>query len=295
METTAYRLSNTSRAFDVEQVATDPNAMPYHLAQADRTELSPHDPIPLFLSDPQGTPDPREFTPRRVRRIGLATQIVASVLAASAIAVLVVLFQSDVSRLYAVYATAWIGSVSAEQPTTPPVPVARQAPLKDPARVSNPMQLASAETREAIAPSTPSREAIATAYQNALQAQTPTQAPTQTAAAPAASVAPPPAPPAPPQPVKTLDADTLAGLMTRAKSLMAIGDIAAARLLLERAANAQDPTAAFVLAQTFDPAVLGTKDTRSITADPAAARSWYQKAAALGSAEARARLTQLQE
>ena len=75
---------------------------------------------------------------------------------------------------------------------------------------------------------------------------------------------------------------------------MTVGDIAAARLLLERAANAQDATAAFVLAQTYDPAVLGTKDTRSITADAAAARDWYRKAEQLGSAEAKQRLTQLQ-
>jgi hypothetical protein len=38
--------------------------------------------------------------------------------------------------------------------------------------------------------------------------------------------------------------------MTRAKSLLALGDVAAARLLLERAANAQDAPAAFLLAQT---------------------------------------------
>ena len=75
---------------------------------------------------------------------------------------------------------------------------------------------------------------------------------------------------------------------------MAVGDITSARLLLERAANAQDANAAFLLAQTFDPAVLGTQDIRSINADPATARDWYQKAAQLGSAEARQRLTQLQ-
>ena len=69
-------------------------------------------------------------------------------------------------------------------------------------------------------------------------------------------------------PPKTLDAETLAALMTRAKSLLTLGDIAAARLLLERAANAQDATAAFLLAQTYDPAVLGVRDTRSITPDP---------------------------
>ena len=71
-------------------------------------------------------------------------------------------------------------------------------------------------------PAVPSREAIATAYQAALQTQAPAAVPAE-----AAIVAPPPA-----APVKTLDADTLAGLMTRAKSLMAVGDIAAARLLL---------------------------------------------------------------
>jgi hypothetical protein len=96
-------------------------------------------------------------------------------------------------------------------------------------------------------------------------------------------------------PPKTLDAETLAALMTRAKSLLALGDIAAARLVLERAANAQDASAAFLLAQqTYDPAVLGVHDTRSITADPVMARDWYRKAASFGSADAQQRLTQLQ-
>jgi hypothetical protein len=61
-------------------------------------------------------------------------------------------------------------------------------------------------------------------------------------------------------------------LMTRAKGLLARGDFAAARLLLERAANAPDATAAFLLAQTYDPAVLKVRDTRSITPDPVMAR-----------------------
>ena len=95
-------------------------------------------------------------------------------------------------------------------------------------------------------------------------------------------------------PPKTLDAETLAALMTRARSLLALGDIAAARLLLERAANARDATAAFLLAQTYDPAVLGVRDTRSITPDPVMARDWYRKAASFGSADAQQRLTQLQ-
>ena len=96
------------------------------------------------------------------------------------------------------------------------------------------------------------------------------------------------------EPSKTLDAETLAALITRAKSLLALGDIAVARLLLERAANAQDATAAFLLAQTYDPAVLGVRDTRSITPDPRMARDWYRKAASFGSTDAQQRLTQPQ-
>ena len=49
-----------------------------------------------------------------------------------------------------------------------------------------------------------------------------------------------------------------------------------------------------MLATTYDPQVLGNQDMRSITADPAKARYWYQKAATLGSADARRRLSQIQ-
>ncbi len=81
--------------------------------------------------------------------------------------------------------------------------------------------------------------------------------------------------------------------MKRAKAALASGDIPVARLLLERAANVE-PSAAFLLAETYDPAVLGTPDTRSITPNPAAARLWYQRAAELGSTDAQQRLAQLQ-
>jgi TPR repeat protein len=95
-------------------------------------------------------------------------------------------------------------------------------------------------------------------------------------------------------PARRLGADELVTLMTRAKSLLAAGDIASARLLLERAADAQEPSAALMLAQTYDPAVLGTQDIRNITPDPAQARIWYQRAAQLGSPDAQRRLSQLQ-
>lgn len=82
--------------------------------------------------------------------------------------------------------------------------------------------------------------------------------------------------------------------MSRAKSLLASGDIPPARLLLERAAEAQEASAALMLAQTYDPSVMGTQDTRNVHTDAALARTWYQRAAQLGSADAQRRLSQLQ-
>jgi hypothetical protein len=101
-----------------------------------------------------------------------------------------------------------------------------------------------------------------------------------------------PQPAAPP--AFRLDPDELANLMKRARALIEVGDISPARLLLERAAEAQEVSAALLLAQTYDPAVLGNQDQRSITADPAMAKLWYQKAAQLGSPEALGRLAQIQ-
>jgi TPR repeat protein len=54
------------------------------------------------------------------------------------------------------------------------------------------------------------------------------------------------------------------------------------------------PEAALMLGTTYDPLVIGNQDMRSIAPDPAMARQWYQKAAALGSADARRRLSQIQ-
>ena len=126
------------------------------------------------------------------------------------------------------------------------------------------------------AASPPPREEVAAAFNRARQSATEIRGPAEAAA-----------------PARQLDADEVATIMKRARRLIAVGDIASARLLLTRAAEAQDPGAAFVLAQTFDPLVLGAGDARSITTDPAAARDWYQKAALLGSPEAQQRLAQM--
>jgi len=278
MERTTYRRSLGSNAWAFDEPRRDPQHAPY--TSGPSTDFSSDDSIPL--SDLQGQPDPREFAPVAAsQRTSILTRVVAGGLAVSAFAMLVaVFFYSDITRVLIDKARATMGGATMDQSATQDAlnpPAVRQTPLEVLARVSDPVTPASVD---ASAPrlGTPSREAIVSAYHTALQSQAPAARTGNEAAAPS----------------KTLDAETLAALMTRAKSLLALGDIAAARLLLERAANAQDASAAFLLAQTYDPAVLGVRDTRSITADPVMARDWYCKAASFSSADAQQRLTQLQ-
>ena len=254
-ERTTYRRSLGSNTWASDEPRRDPQHAPH--TSVPSTDFSLDGSTPLFLSDPQGQPDPREFAPlAEGQRTSILTRVVAGGLVVSAFAILVAVgvFNSNVTRVLIDKAGVSMGSATEDQSATqaasnqPPV---RQALLDDPPRVSDPV----------------------------LQTQVPAARAGNEAAAPS----------------KTLDAETLAALMTRAKSLLTLGDIAAARLLLERAANARDATAAFLLAQTYDPAVLRVRDTRSITPDPVMARDWYRKAASFGSAAAQQRLTQFQD
>jgi TPR repeat protein len=63
--------------------------------------------------------------------------------------------------------------------------------------------------------------------------------------------------------------------------------------MLRRAAEHDDPQAAFALGETFDPAVLKRTGIYGIHADPEQAREWYSRAASLGSPDAASRLDQL--
>lgn len=79
-------------------------------------------------------------------------------------------------------------------------------------------------------------------------------------------------------------------LRARARELLAEGDIAGARLLLLHLAERGAGDAAFELARTFDADALAKLGASGILSDPAAARSWYERASQDGSAEATARL-----
>ena len=102
------------------------------------------------------------------------------------------------------------------------------------------------------------------------------------------------APPiAPPPAQRKLDQEEIAVLLKRGKDLIANGDLAAARLVLQRAADANDAEAALALGATHDPLVLRALKVYGFKADPVMARVWYEKARELGSAAAPRRLEML--
>ena len=102
------------------------------------------------------------------------------------------------------------------------------------------------------------------------------------------------APPiAPPPAQRKLDQEEIAVLLKRGKDLIANGDLAAARLVLRRAADANDAEAALALGATYDPLVLRALKVYGFKADPVMARVWYEKARELGSAAAPRRLEML--
>ncbi len=288
-------------------------------------ELPPHEPVPLFLSnyEEESHQQLSEYAfaggDRRFGSGGLkkarAGRIVTGVVVVSAIAAVLALFSIDSTR--AVIFNASLGGGGGSAP--PPAQLAAAVPEPaQPQRIAAPPLAAEPSGAEgaaarrappnALASASPTRDEIAAAYQSALKGKVAVPEPVAreaarevaavTPTAPVVAVAPAVREPVPvtreAAPVRRIDPDELAALLKRAKSLLAIGDITSARLLLERAADAQEAEAALMLAGTYDPQVLGSQDLRSVTPDPAAAQVWYQKAAQLGSADAKRRLGQLQ-
>jgi hypothetical protein len=303
--------------------STGRRVRPYAFGRSARSDFE-EDSAPLFLSDQEeefladqdGEPDSWESpNPLRKQRSSVSLKILIGVLAASAVAMLFALFTSDAMRDVFDSAKASFAAVlpvpsANAQPETTQL-TARDIQLKDPTRLAPPASRTAGASNQ-VAMVSPSREEIQSAYQSALQ-RTPAAAPAPVlpAAAPPMVTAPPPvaappvagAPPAPaavaivppavvgpmalPSPTaspaaRRMEPDELAMLMKRAKGLLASGDIAPARLLLERAADAQEPD------------VLRASGGISITPDLESARTWYQKAAQLGSADAQRRLAQMQ-
>jgi hypothetical protein len=289
---------------------------------ASKGNLSPDDSVPLFLSDHDEEPPRRPSFGRvrsedsdqpRVLREPVSPRIIkASILAASVAAIVVAIFA--VGNPLALFANAKASLAgTAAGLSGAPNQVAAIQRVPEPVRAAPEpvvaVRTASADPTaqeaqpnlgaRAVSPTArggPTRDEIASAFKTARQGQP--EAALPPAAVPVVTVpvaaAPPAAVPAAAPPARRIDAEELATLLKRARSLISIGDIAPARLLLKRAADAQEASAALLLAQTYDPAVLGKQDMRSIAPDPALAREWYQKAARYGSVDAQQRLSQMQ-
>jgi hypothetical protein len=93
--------------------------------------------------------------------------------------------------------------------------------------------------------------------------------------------------------IHQLAPEEIAGLMKRGNDLILAGDLAAARLVLRRAAEAGDARAALALAGTYDPVMLKKLPLHGLSPDLAMARHWYEKAKELGSPDALRRLEML--
>jgi len=102
-------------------------------------------------------------------------------------------------------------------------------------------------------------------------------------------------------PIRQLDPREIADLIKRGERFISAGDLASARLVLQRAAEAGDPQAALMLAGTYDPIVLekigiqgfAPDIIRGFAPDIARARTWYEVAKQFGSTEAARRLEML--
>ena len=92
--------------------------------------------------------------------------------------------------------------------------------------------------------------------------------------------------------VSPMSRDEISSLLKRGQALIAAGDIASARLILTRLAEAGSAEACLALAGTFDATELAQLHVVGVQPDSAKARAWYLKAAEQGSSEAKRRLQQ---
>jgi hypothetical protein len=181
-----------------------------------------------------------------------------------------------------------VANVAADPPAARPAP-SGLAPVSagDDARAA---VNEAADPVQRRAPPAPELRSVSTPSTVALPAppSTPGVAPfnRQTSPDPASSPATP----------KLPDAAAIAVMMKGGAEFIANGNIAAARMMFRPAAEAGDPSAAFALAETYDPEVLAKLGAKGgITPDLALAARWYAKADELGYSASAWRLTRRSE
>jgi hypothetical protein len=171
------------------------------------------------------------------------------------------------------------------------------------AAASAPVAGASAQSKAALAATAAAAPPEVAPKAPATSAATPPASPAKAAVAtvppPAAAAPAAPAPAAPnaavfaPPPTDKESRERALKFVKRGGEELAEGRVAPARLLFERAAEMGLPQAAMALAATYDAVELNQPHLRNVLPDPAEARRWYERAQALGAAEAGARLQRL--
>jgi type II secretory pathway predicted ATPase ExeA len=79
-----------------------------------------------------------------------------------------------------------------------------------------------------------------------------------------------------------MSADLMAALMKRGEQSLLLGDISAARLVFQHAAEAGNGVAATAVGKTYDPNFLPSGSAQAEKPDPARAAEWYRRAIVLG-------------
>ena len=233
-------------------------------------------------------PPPRE--PMSLPGLGMTTGLVGAVIAAAAIALVIVQIpmlsagppnEDNVRSALPTSATA-LASLTRLMAADPKPAVSDPSPLPAGAL------LAAVPTNEVAAPKPPTPIMLPPEI---LQ-PSPQPSPEVEAVRPEIAIPRPAATAPEARPSPSLTRSEIAALLKRGQDLIAAGDIPSARLVLTHLAEAGDADAAFILAGTYDPAVLATRRIVGVQPDPAKARAWYAKAAEQGSSEARRRLNQ---
>src|SRR5436305_97996 len=125
--------------FDPGGNIADHGIVPYQLRRAARTDAYQEEPVPLFLSDYNGTAPAK-------RRFSMSSRILAAVVAAAAVAVLFALFTSDATQ-------GFMGNVKSS--------IAALLPAPSAAAQSDPSQLTQRDRRLNAAPQAPATEQAA--------------------------------------------------------------------------------------------------------------------------------------
>lgn len=180
--------------------------------------------------------------------------------------------------------------IEASAPAAPQEPVAsakvRGASVAEPSATDSVAPPAPQSPAEPAAPPPPVTVAPSAPAPLAVTAAPPASAPLPS---PAEAQPPGPSAPARPEPLRRLASEEIRLHLERGETLLAQGDLAAARLFFERVAEAGDARGAFGLARSYDPSVLSRLPVHGVAGNLAEAERWRRIAASLAPAFAERR------